>query len=285
MAVKFLNGLKLSGGSLDANSWPVVNLPTPTASGDAATKGYVDLGGIAVGMAIPSSRFTLPGSNWSWCDGQSLLRATYPDCFAVLTAQQTGTFTSGSAVVTGLASTRFVRVGCRVEASRLSSVMTVVAVTSTTVTLSGNAASSGTGTLVAIPYGAADTTHFNLPNIAGRTIVGDGTGASLTARVAGESLGAETHQLSAAESGTPSHSHGITDPGHSHYSRLSTDDTLGSDGYALRIAAATSHSDALGYNLPTATGISVNNATASVAAAAHNNLQPSLVLPWVIRLT
>jgi Phage Tail Collar Domain len=65
---------------------------------------------------------------------------------------------------------------------------------------------------VGINFGGGDgISTFNLPDLRGRTIVGAGHGAGLTARTLGQTLGEETHTLSAAE--MPSHTHVVTDPG------------------------------------------------------------------------
>lgn len=57
------------------------------------------------------------------------------------------------------------------------------------------------------PYGLADGTHFNVPDLRGRTLIGVGTGSGLTARVLGASGGEESHTLTAGESGTTAHTH------------------------------------------------------------------------------
>lgn len=59
----------------------------------------------------------------------------------------------------------------------------------------------------ASPYGFADGTHFNVPDLRGRTIIGVGTGAGLTARALAAQGGEETHLTTSAESGTVAHQH------------------------------------------------------------------------------
>jgi microcystin-dependent protein len=55
-------------------------------------------------------------------------------------------------------------------------------------------------------------TYFRLPDLRGRTLVGSGTGAGLTTRTLGNSIGFETHTLSVDE--LPSHVHnGVTQGG------------------------------------------------------------------------
>lgn len=53
-------------------------------------------------------------------------------------------------------------------------------------------------------FGAGDgSTTFNLPDLRGRGLIGVGAGSGLTNRTLGASGGAETHQLTAAQSGNP----------------------------------------------------------------------------------
>jgi microcystin-dependent protein len=101
-----------------------------------------------IGELIPYAGSTLPDPNWLFCDGASLLRADYPDLFAV----------------------------------------------------------------VGTAYGAVDGSHFNLPDMRGRTALGSGTGSGLSTRVLGDSFGEEAHTLTIAE--LAAHTH--TDSGHTH---------------------------------------------------------------------
>lgn len=59
-----------------------------------------------------------------------------------------------------------------------------------------------------------NSTTFNLPDLRGRTAIGNGQGPSLSARALGARSGAETHALSASENGV--HTHNVSDPGHGH---------------------------------------------------------------------
>lgn len=150
---------------------------------------------------------------------------------------------------------------------------------------------AGLFTVIGTTYGAGNgSTTFNLPNLRGRVPVG--RSASGTFVTLGGSGGAETHTLTSAE--MPSHTHvqnahnhGITDNGHSHtynnwvffvQSQLV-------NGYATSSNTG---------NLPNSpstnsqtTGITINNQTATNqntgGGGAHNNLQPYLVLNYIIR--
>lgn len=110
---------------------------------------------------------------------------------------------------------------------------------------------------------------------AGRAIVGVDTGDS-DFDAAEKTSGTKTVTLSSNE--IPSHSHGVTDPGHSHLTQRYPTATGGSSGFTID----TSMSGTLADNtLPTksaTTGITINN---TGGGAAHNNVQPSIsVFLW-----
>ena len=104
-------------------------------------------------------------------------------------------------------------------------------------------------------YGAADGTHFSLPDLRGRVSVGSGTGPGLSTRALGDSFGEEDHILSVGE--LAAHVHGT---GNS----------------ALLGTSVPPPLDALGPNpLPAVTGSTGNDDP-------HNNMQPSLAINFLI---
>ena len=125
-------------------------------------------------------------------------------------------------------------------------------------------------TAIGTTYGAGDgSTTFNLPDLRGRVVAGmdnmGGTAASrLTSPLAGSTLGAaggsQSHKLSTAE--IPSHSHGI------------------SPAYLAGGALVQS-------NIQYFNGQQAYTASASTGAAgggaSHNNVQPTLVLNYIIK--
>lgn len=112
--------------------------------------------------------------------------------------------------------------------------------------------STGRGASAAADF-AADKT-ITLPLALGRALGAAGAGASLTTRVLGENLGAETHQLT--ESEMPSHTHGVE----------------------ISNASGISRADGGGALLGTFPSASTGG------DAAHNNMQPTLFVNWMIKL-
>jgi len=132
-------------------------------------------------------------------------------------------------------------------------------------------------------YGPGDgAATFNLPDMRGRTVIGlDNLGGVSADRVqapfadtAGGSGGEEKHLLTSDE--LPAHSHGVNDPGHRHtYTRKTG--SIGSNGggtSAVRTFNENATSSSSG------TGITVNNTGGD---AAHNVMQPSMAMAWIIK--
>lgn len=104
--------------------------------------------------------------------------------------------------------------------------------------------------------GAADwaaNRRITLPDFRGRTVIGAGTGSSLTARTKGSVGGAETHTLTTNE--MPSHSHTSVD------NLIKYVGTGGNGAYTAGAAV-----------IGTSTNVQIVNTTGG--GAAHNNMQP-----------
>jgi len=101
------------------------------------------------------------------------------------------------------------------------------------------------------------STTFNLPDLRGRTTIGDGTGSGLTARTLGtQNIGEENHVLTVPE--IPSHNHTVTS-----YSN----DVNGDIGR--------------GFGGTSTSGIAT---TSTGGGGGHNNMQPSAVVKKIIKI-
>jgi len=125
--------------------------------------------------------------------------------------------------------------------------------------------------VIGTTYGSGDgSTTFNLPNLSGRVIVGQGAGSGLTARSMGTTGGAETHTLTTGE--MPSHSHTSNAVGGT--LGLMTADGNNTAGAGLDTSAVEPNL----YAAPAA--LSIDSAG---TGGAHNNMQPFAVLNYIIK--
>jgi len=120
--------------------------------------------------------------------------------------------------------------------------------------------------IIGVQFGSGDGEHtFNVPDYRGRVPVGTGQGAGLTTRVTGDTFGEEMHTLTEAEM-----------PAHSHIERI-----YGAGAGSTYGVAATASSYA-----PNQTGRNNTQGNTTEITGddnAHNNLQPSLVVPYIIK--
>jgi microcystin-dependent protein len=134
-------------------------------------------------------------------------------------------------------------------------------------------------------YGAGDgTTTFNVPDKTGRvSAMKESSATRLTSTYFGgnsTSMGAtgglESHTLTTAQLASHTHSNSLTDPGHSH--------TGGATSTVTGYSAGGNGPPALPSSTASATtGISINNASAG-SGNAHNNVQPTIVCNYIIRI-
>jgi microcystin-dependent protein len=141
---------------------------------------------------------------------------------------------------------------------------------------------------VSTTYGAGDgSTTFNVPDLRGRVIAGqDDMGGSSANRLTnqtggldGDTLGAtggsETHTLTSAQMPAHTHTATVTDPGHTHT-------TPTNDGGSRADGASVTPTNSDGVTGNATTGITVANSSTG-GDGAHNNVQPTLILNYIIR--
>ncbi|NBV42703.1 hypothetical protein EBR96_08055 [bacterium] len=143
-------------------------------------------------------------------------------------------------------------------------------------------------------FGSGDgATTFNLPDMRGRTMVGENRGSPVNslgnyfARTIGTKYGAETHQMSIAD--MPRHTHTVIDPNHSHtitdYTWSKT--TGGGSNNQYGSTGNNEDSDNEQGNAWIRHNTSYNNPTITVgdtgAGSPYNLMQPFLVTRYFIR--
>lgn len=137
---------------------------SPTATGD----------GDLVGTIKPWAGMTAP-NQYAFTYGQEVSRTTYATLFTAITSTQNVFCTSGSPILTGLADTTNFWIGMTVEIGCLAAGnSTVVAKTSSSVTLASNANVSTSVSATFFPWGRGNgSTTFNLPDFRGVPIAGN----------------------------------------------------------------------------------------------------------------
>lgn len=139
--------------------------------------------------------------------------------------------------------------------------------------------------------GDESTDEFRLPDMRGRTAIGAGEGLGLSSRQTGQAVGAEAYVLSVDEMPPHAHlqdphGHAVIDSGHYH-----TRPTAAGGGGTIEGIFTVDSGGGLGEGGPLTslgyTGVSVGSTIAtsqnSGGGGAHETMQPSLVLQFVIK--
>lgn len=155
--------------------------------------------------------------------------------------------------------------------------------------------------VIGTTYGVGDgSTTFNVPDLRGRAPIGVGTGTGLTARTLAGTLGEETHLLTGAESGVPVHNHTQnahthTQDAHQHTANTGTNAGYveGGGGFTFDVGGANVTTGGGGYGIQSKTALATATnqsttatniaTTAANASSAHNNMQPSIVVNFIIK--
>lgn len=131
-------------------------------------------------------------------------------------------------------------------------------------------------------FGTETDTHFYLPDLRGKTIAGYHTSDD-TFNIMGLSLGEKTHLLTESESGIREHTHAMPlahTAGVGSYSDVAVRAIQSSTDNEFRTGRVTGINPDLerDYGAPYLTGTGDAN-----AVSAHNNIQPTMVLNWIVK--
>lgn len=144
----------------DSAALGTVYVANGAGSGSWSSVGTSAFTGMIADFAAP-----VAPAGWLELDGSVISTSTYSGLFAVMSITTSGTRSSGSPVVTSIASTASFKVGYYVFGTGISAGTTIISIDSATqITLSNNAASSGTASFFVSPW-AMNTGTVTLPDL------------------------------------------------------------------------------------------------------------------------
>ncbi|MBN7816488.1 phage tail protein [Algoriphagus pacificus] len=135
--------------------------------------------------------------------------------------------------------------------------------------------------LLGTTYGGDGRTTFALPDLRGRVAVGIGNGPGLTPRVWGQKFGQENHTLTTQE--IPSHNHNLNGNNANGTSNSPTGNVLAVNTVVPERGADPVPANGFSSSAP---NVAMNSSSigATGGSAPHVNIQPSIVLNYVIAL-
>jgi hypothetical protein len=172
---------------------------------------------------------------WLECDGSDINITTYGALYSTMTIQQTGTRTLNTAVVTSLSSTTPMRVGYYVYGIGIPEDTTVVTIDSATqITMSTNASSSGTTTVIVSPWRLGNGV-IRLPNLSAAGMYRRSrTSNTSVGQTQDDTLAGHTHTGTTSLDGSHNHTisgnTGDNDVDHTHNTQFPVPDTRGLQG-------------------------------------------------------
>ncbi len=214
--------------------------------------------GTTYGVGDGTSTFNLPdlrGRTIAGVDdmgGSAASRLTGDNGATTATADSNGSFTSATNILVDGNSGTIV-LGMKVTGTGISSEVTVIKINSQTDIVLSSA--------------------ITITNDTALTFAFDGA-------ILGSAGGENTHLLTGAESGEAGHQHTLTDPGHFH----TTTFTAGTEsGSTLGQLNPNDGSNRSANTNSKQTGIEIDTIAAADASSAHNIIQPTLVLNYIIK--
>ncbi len=175
-----------------------------TSTGGASSTGPTATGdGDAVGTLKEWAGITAP-NQYMFTYGQALNRTTYTPLFQAITSTQAVFCTSGSPTLTGLSDTNSFWLGMSVELSCVpAGFTTIIAKTSSSVTLAVNANASTNVNAIFFPWGNGNhSTTFNLPDYRGLIPMGNNImGGVASANISDANFGATSASSAGALGG------------------------------------------------------------------------------------
>lgn len=284
--------------ALGAGNWRVTAITK--INGNAVTNPAVEVG-VALnffGGAVPP-KYVLGY-------GQALPRADYPQYVAAVTVVQSATRSSGNNTLTSVADTSRIGVGMPIEGNGIQNGTTVVSVTSGTIIMSANAASSGSSnvTVFLTGYGAGGSTStVGVPDCRDRVIAGRGDmGGTAPNRLTSSYFGADTKAMAAtggsenvtmAAGNLIQHDHAVylNDPGHTHSYNggdLKVSAAVNQDSFSSFPSGRTTGASTTGITVWSGSGGTGNQnkvaATGSATPTPMRTVQPTLIADCMIRV-